>query len=201
MNTVPAEMSPPAPIESYFLGPPLLSTESPHEYEAMFKALAARLKPQDEIEWLLMGDYLHQSVQIRRWRKAAVFLIEMMRKDALRTVLQSAIDDTVEDRDRWIDDYIDGWFKNGDAKQSELNILRRHGIDEGYITAQAMALRLPELDKIERMIGDFERRRTATLREFEYCRIAAFWRAPKELPAIIEAAADASLKPAIGEAA
>jgi hypothetical protein len=174
MNTVPAKMSPPAAIESYFLGPPLLSTESPDEYEAMFKALAARLKPQDEIEWLLLGDYLHHSVQIRRWRKAAASLIEMMREDALRTVLQSVVDDTVEDRDHWIDDYINGWFKGGDVKQSVVNILRKHGIDEGYVTAQAMALRLPELEKIERMIGDFERRRTATLREFEYYRIAAF---------------------------
>jgi hypothetical protein len=201
MNTVPAEISPPTAIASYFLNPPLLSTEARDEYDAMFKALAARLKPQDEIEWLLMGDYLHHSVQIRRWRDAEGDLIDMMRKDSLRAILQSVFDDTVEDRDHWINSYIDSWFKNSDGKQSVLRILKNHGLYEGYITAQAMALRLPEVDKIERMIGDFERRRRATMREFEYCRIAAFWRAPKDLPALIDAAADASVRPATGEAA
>jgi hypothetical protein len=51
-------------------------------------------------------------------------------------------------------------------------------------------MRSPDLDRIERMIGDFERRRAAVSRELEYYRIAAFWRAPKELPAPIEAAGD-----------
>jgi hypothetical protein len=51
------------------------------------------------------------------------------------------------------------------------------------------------------MIGDFERRRTGVLREFEYYRIAASWRAPEGFPALVDAAADA--KPAVttGEAA
>jgi hypothetical protein len=201
MNTVPATISPPPAIASYFLSPPLLSTEGLPQYQAMFGALAATLKPQDEIEWFLMGDYLHHTVQICRWRKAAAALIETMRKDALRAVLETAIEDTVEDRDQWIDGYIDGWFKEGDCKLSVLKILGRRGLDEGHVTAQAMSLRLPELDKVEGMIGDFERRRTAVLRELEYYRIAAFWRAPKELPALIEAAADASPGLATGEAA
>ena len=55
-----------------------------------------------------------------------------------------------------------------------------------------MALRLPELDKIERMIGDFERRRSAVLRELEDYRVYASWRAPKDLPALLDAAADES---------
>jgi hypothetical protein len=100
-----------------------------------------------------------------------------------------------------INGYIDSWFEEGEARMSVLDVLARRGLNEGHITAQTMALRLPELDKIERIIGDFERRRAATLREFEYYRAAAFWRAPKELQALIDAAADASLKLTTGEAA
>jgi hypothetical protein len=168
----------------------------------MFKALAARLKPQDEIEWILLNDYLHHSWQIRRWRKAAAALIETIRQDALRAVLESILESEVKDRRQVIDGYIDNWFKEGEsATKSAFEVLARRGLNEGNITAQAMAMRLPELDGIEGLIGDFERRRTAVVREFECYRIAASWRAPKGLPAFIDAAADE--KPAVttGEAA
>jgi hypothetical protein len=202
MNTVPAVISPPASIESYFKRPPLLSTESRREYEAMFRALAARLKPQDEFEWVLVYDYLHCSWQIRRWRKAAAALIETIRQDALRAVLESILESDDKDGRQLIDGYVDNWFKEDEgATKSAFEVLARRGLNEDHITAQAMAMRLPELDRAEGMIGDFERRRTAVLREFEYYRIAASWRAPGGLPALLDAAAGA--KPAVttGEAA
>ena len=191
MNTVPAKISPHAAIESYFLRPPLLSTESRNEYEAMFKALAAMLKPQDASEWFWTGDYLHYSWQIRRWRKSAANIIELMRKDGLRAILESVVEGEGAERSRLIDGYIESWFKDDESKMSILDVLARHGLNEGHVTAQAMALRLPELDKFERLIGDFERRRSAALRELEDYRIAASWRAPKRLPALIDAEADA----------
>lgn len=201
MNTVPAKISPPDPIAYYFTRPPLLSTEGRSQYEAMFRALAERLKPQDEFEWFWLYDYLHYSLQIRRWRKAVADLIETMRADALRAILESILEGKVEDRSRLIDGYIDSWFEEGEGRMPVLDVLAKRGLNEGHVSAQAMALRLPELDKFEGLIGDFERRRTATLREFEHYRIAAFWRAPQGLPALIDAAADVSPKLTTGEAA
>jgi hypothetical protein len=189
MSTVPTTISPSAAIASYFERPPLLSTESRREYEAMFKALAAMLKPQDESEWFLVGDYLHETLQIRRWRKAEAAIIEMMRKDALRAALESALEG--EDRSHLIDGYIKAWFKDDEGKLSVLEVLGRRGLDERNITAQAMTLRLSELDKIQRMIGDSLRRRTASVQELEFYRLAASWRAPKDLPALVDEAADA----------
>jgi hypothetical protein len=189
MATVPTTISPSAAIASYFERPLLLSTENRKEYEAMFKALAAMLKPQDEFEWFLVGDYLHENLQIRRWRKAETAIIEMTRKDALRAALESALEG--EDRSHLIDGYIEAWFKDDEGKLSVLEVLGRRGLDERHITAHAMTLRLSELDKIQRMIGDSVHRRAASVQELEFYRIAASWRAPKDLPALVDAAAAA----------
>jgi hypothetical protein len=193
MSDMPTETRYPfTTIESYFRKPPLLGTEDIREYEAMFKLLSERVKPQDEFELFWVNDFLHECLQIRRWRRSAAALIEMMSKDALRTVLESVIQVDLPDRSRVIDGHVVNWFKDGGDKLAVLTALGQYGLDERHITAQAMSLRLPELDKIERMIGDFERRRSAALRELEDYRITASWRAPKGLPALIDAAADES---------
>jgi hypothetical protein len=81
----------------------------------MCKVLAARLKPQDEFEWFLVYDYLHYSWQIRRWRKAAAALIDTIRQDALRAVLESILDSDVEDCRQLIDGHVDNWFKEDEG--------------------------------------------------------------------------------------
>ena len=176
------------PIESYFLGPPLLSTEPGPEYDAMVKALSDRIKPRDEFELFWIQDFAHHSLQIRRWRRAEVAIIEILHKEALRTILRPIIECDDEDRHDLIEEYASNWFKGSKEKQSVLNFLTPYGIDERHITAQAMALRVSDLAKIEGMIGDFERRRCAALRELEDYRIAASWRAPQDLHTVLDAA-------------
>jgi hypothetical protein len=174
-------------MEAFFRSPPLLSIEDTPEYNAMRAMLLNRVKPQDEFEMFWIDDILHHSWQIRRYRKSAADIIGMTQKAALRTLLESV--QAVDDQDE-IDDHIENWFKGGQFKDAVLKFLDKYGIEERHITAQAMELRLSQLGQIERMIGDFERRRSGALRELEFYRIAASWRAPKGLPALIDAAAD-----------
>jgi hypothetical protein len=178
-------------MEAFFRSPPLLSIEETPEYYAMKTTLSNRVRPQDVFEAIWIDDFLHYCMQIRRWRKGAADIIDMTHKAALRTILESVM--TVDDEDLRceIDSHIENWFKGGQFKQAVLKFLSKYRIEERYITAQAMELRLPQLGQIERMIGDFERRRSGALRELEFYRIAASWRAPKGLPTLIDAAADA----------
>jgi hypothetical protein len=176
-------------MEAFFRSPPLLSIEETPEYNAMRTTLLNRVKPQDEIELFWIDDVLHYCWQIRRWRKGAADIIDMTHKAALRTILESVL--AVEDQDE-IDDHIENWFKGGQFKQAVLKFLGKYGIEERHITVRAMELRLPQLVGVERMIGDFERRRSGALRELEFHRIGASWRAPKGLPELIDAAADES---------
>ncbi len=179
-------------MESFFLGPPILGTEQASEYKAMVELMSTKVVPQDEFEEFWINDYVHHCLQIRRWRRAEVAIIEILRKDALRTILASIVECDADDRNDVIEGHVTNWFKGGAGRQSVLAVLAPYDIDERHVTAQAMALRLPELDKIERMIGDFERRRSAVLRELEDYRVYASWRAPKDLPALLDAAADES---------
>src|SRR5947209_360895 len=178
-------------MEAFFSSPPLLSIEEATEYNAMKATLSKRVKPQDLFEEIWIDDFLYYCLQIRRWRKGAADIIDMTHKAALRTILESvmAVDD--QDLAYEIDGHIENWFKGGQSKKGVLEFLSKYNIEERYITAQAMELRLPQLGQIERMIGDFERRRSGALRELEFYRIAASWRAPNGLPALIDATADA----------
>jgi hypothetical protein len=193
MSTMPTESRYPCtPMESYFLKPPLLSTEPTPEYNAMVKVLSDRVKPQDEFELFWIDDYVHHSIQIRRWRRAEVAIIEMMHKDALRAILASIVECDDDDRNDVIEGHAANWFKGIKERQSVLSLLAPYGIDERHVIAKAMELHLPQLNQIERMIGDFERRRSAALRELEDYRVYASWRAPQDLPALLDAAADES---------
>ena len=177
-------------MEAFFRSPPLLSIEETREYDAMKTKLSNTVKPRDVFEELWIDDYLYYCWQIRRWRKGAADIIDKTHKAALRTVLESVMAVEHQDLRYEIDEHIENWFKGGQFKETVLKFLSKYDIEERHITAQAMELRLSQLGQIERMIGDFERRRSGALREFEFYRIDASWRAPKELPALIDAAAD-----------
>jgi hypothetical protein len=77
----------------------------------MVKLLSDRVKPQDELELFWIDDFVHYCLQIRRWRRAEVAIIETMHKDALRTILASVIECDADDRGDVIEGHAANWFK------------------------------------------------------------------------------------------
>jgi hypothetical protein len=191
MNTAITKLTPPTEIESFFMRPPLVIGESRLEYERMFTALANTIRPQNPIEWLLVNDILNHSWNIRRFGKAKAALINMNWKDAIRRIAESLLDGDQEERGRVSQDLADGWFTSGEAKETMQTLLAKHQLNEDAIAAQAMTLRLPELDIIGRKMERAMAGRMAIMRDLEYHRVAGTWKMPKDLLQIVDGAADA----------
>ena len=102
-------------MELFFRGPPILGTEQASEYKAMVELMSTKVVPQDEFEEFWINDYVHHCLQIRRWRRAEVAIIEILRKDALRTILASIVECDADDRNDVIEGHVTNWFKGGRA--------------------------------------------------------------------------------------
>jgi hypothetical protein len=190
MNTEITKFSPPPEIESFFMKPPLLIGESRLVYERMFTAVANTIRPQNTIEWMLAGDFMNLSWENRRLGKTKVGLINLNWKDAIRMIVEALLDSDQEERSRVSQELADGWFTGEEAKETIKALLAKHQLTEDAIAAQAMSLRLPELDIIDRKMERTLVSRMAIMRDIEHHRIAGSWKMPKDLLPIIDAAAE-----------
>jgi hypothetical protein len=190
MTTESTKLAPPPKIESFFMKPPLLIGESRLEYERMFTALANTIRPQNPIEWILVGDILNLSWEIRRLSKTKAGLINMYWKVAIRMIVESLLDADHEDRSRFSQELADGWFTGEEAKETIKALLAKHQLTEDAIAAQAMSLRLPELDIIDRKMERALVNRMALMRDIELHRAAGTWKMPKDLLQIVDAASE-----------
>jgi hypothetical protein len=202
MNTEITKFTPPPKIESFFMKPPLVIGESRLEYERMFAALANTIRPQNPIEWLLVNDILNYSWEIRRFGKAKAALINLNWKDAIRRIAESLLDSDQAERSRVSQDLADNWFTSKEAKDAMQTLLSKHQLNEDAIAAQAMALRLPELDMIDRKTERAMAGRMALMRDLEHHRAAGTWKMPEGLLQIVDGTAEAtSLAPSSDQAA
>jgi len=190
MTTESTQLAPPPKIESFFMKPPLLIGESRLEYERMFTAVANTIRPQNTIEWMLVSDIMNLSWEIRRLGKAKAGLINLNWKDAIRMIVEALLDSDQEERSRVSQELADGWFTSAEAKQEIQALLEKHRLAEDAIAAQAMSLRLPELDMIDRKMERTLVSRMAIMRDIEHHRIAGSWKMPKDLLQIVDAAAE-----------
>jgi hypothetical protein len=189
MNTAITNFSPPAEIKSFFT-PPVLISENCGEYESMRAAVANTIRPQNTIEWILVIDVMNLSWEIRRLAKDKANLINLNWKDAIRMIVEALLDSDQEERSRVSQDLADGWFTSAEAKQGIQALLAKHQLTEDAIAAQAMSLRLPELDIIDRKMERARVSRMALMRDIEHHRIAGSWKMPQDLLQIVDAAAE-----------
>ncbi len=181
----------PAELASFFKWPPLLVTESRGEYEALFKAFADELKPKSTFEYLLFKDILESIWEIRRLKNSKSSLIDLARKTALHRVLESIAEGDAEQRHRFAEEKTVAWFKSIEEQGSIGVLLQKHGLREQDIDAQAMAMRLPELEIIDRQLERARANQTAMLRQFEYLQVAGPWRISEKLAQIVDTEAQA----------
>jgi len=164
-----------------FLGkPPLLISEDPSAYEAMFANMAAAVMPRDAIEWIWMKDCVDLTWEIHRIRRAIAGITDVTGKEALKSILESTLEDnevTGTDRISAAGIKADAWYNDPAAKEALLAHLAKHGLDEEAITAQAFALRARELEKLNNMLASAERRRFALLQQMGAYRDLFYMRA------------------------
>jgi hypothetical protein len=119
--------------------------------------------------------------------KAAI--INATRFDAFRAVFESILPET-DDRFEVATRLAHKWYEKPDEQPAILDLLGKHDLDDDVISAQALALRLPEIEKIDRMMQQLEVSSMAQLREIEFHRRASSWRSQKSLTQVVDAVAE-----------
>ena len=159
----------PPEIRALLGEPPLLSSEDPSAYEALLATFAARMRPTDEIEWIYIKDCVDLTWDIQRIRRAIAGIIDVTRKEALRSILESILEKGNLELDKGrisqADLKADEWYTCPEVKEELIALMARYGLDEKAITAQALALRSRELAKLEHMLASAELRRSSMFEE------------------------------------
>jgi hypothetical protein len=189
----------PPGIAALFKKPPLLVTESRQDYEAFFNAIVQAISPRNGLEWIATGNYVNQQWDIRRQRQAKAGIVNATRREAFRVVFESILPDPA---DRvTAANMADQWFVNPDERPVLLELLEMHDLDDDAISAQALAMRAPELEMIDREIHRLEVISMAQLREIEFHRRpSSSWRGSEQLLQIVDGVAESvPLQPSGGD--
>ena len=177
----------PPEIARIFRRPLLLVGEISRDYEEICKSLVHSIKPQSLLEWLFLKQVLDLYWETLRLYKFKTEVVNMTWCEALRQAVESILEGEDDERRRAAQEHVDAWFSTMEAQESTRKLLLKHGISEDAITAQAMALRLPELEVIDKLLAQARVSQMATLREIEHYRAAGTWQVAKGLQQIVDA--------------
>ena len=166
----------PPELADFFRWPPILATESPAEYRALLMALSLELTPRSTLEWLHFKEIMESFWEIRRCKNFKAALVDISRKAAVAKVLESIAVGDVAERSHFVTEMTEAFFGGAEEKSKVALLLQKHGFRAHEVDAQAMAMRLPELELIDRQLTRARAAHMTSLRELEYLRGAGSWR-------------------------
>src|SRR6266567_1916377 len=110
----------PPEIRALLGEPPLLISEDPGAYEFLLATFANAVRPTDPIEWIYVKDCVDLTWEIQRIRRAKAGIIDVARKEALRSILESILEqenlELGKGRISEADAKADGWYTCPDVK-------------------------------------------------------------------------------------
>jgi hypothetical protein len=180
----------PAELVSFFAHPPIRTGEHRYGYEQVRNGVIESFEPGNQFEWLLVLDLANLTWEIRSLGKDKADLVSLTRKEALCMILEAHLDDEPQERRSIAHNRAANYF-TGEGHEWVIDFLSKHGLREDAIASQAAALRLPELEIIDRQLARARLSRMAIVRDLFDLRVAGFWKRPDGLLAIV----DASLVP------
>jgi hypothetical protein len=181
----------PAQLARIFGKPPILKTESIEDFNLMFNRFAATLRPRDDIESFSVWFYAIKSWELLRYYRIRTGIVDMGRNEAVYFILERIGNrpgsKSIEPK---LVALAEGLFQRpGKARDDLIAFLSTYDIDEDAITAEAVSLRLRELESVDRMIGSVEAGRNVIVREMIFYRqefATRFREAERDLCAHIE---------------
>jgi hypothetical protein len=188
MNEIATKHAIPAELQGFFEKPPILINESRRDYDQVLTGTIETIEPQNTLEWSLLKDLVDLTWELRRLGKAKAALMNTTWKDALRMILESHLEGDPDDRSYTAREFTDAYLTK-DGRDRVMKFLLKHELTEDAIAAQAMALRLPEIDIIDRQMERARVTRMAIARDLQYHRVAGSWKRPDDLLAIADAKA------------
>jgi hypothetical protein len=180
----------PPDLIGFFAKPPILISENRRDYEQMLKGMIELIEPNNTLEWILVRDLVDVTWENRRLGKMKAALVNVTWKEAVRRILESLLEGTLEERSHAAQEQAEACLTD-EGRGAVQKILGLHNLTEDAIAAQAMAVRLPELDVIDRQMERARVTRMAIARDIQHHRTAGSWKKPDDPLRIVDDTAGA----------
>ena len=171
MGKVTASPSTPGNVTPLLGSSPLLTGEDPEQYSRLLQTLHDAVQPGDIFEQVWAREIADLMWEAWRYRGLLVRLMHVTEQKALERVLQGLVDNPVglESGFRTKSDLLAWQYMLGEkGKVAEVNrLLESANLTWDDVKAEALALRITEVEQINRMIMAAEARRNVSLREIE----------------------------------
>jgi hypothetical protein len=145
-------------------GPPaLLLAESPTEYWRLYSLFQADFAPADVIEKMWLRDLVDLQWEVRRWRRLSSEFLSSSNHFGLDKILGS-----LQPYDGSEMELKRNWMRRDPTAIAEVSrLLNLAGLTEDAILAQTLAVKLDQIDRIDRMTFQAERRRDLAIQQIE----------------------------------
>jgi hypothetical protein len=158
-----AESSEAAESRVLFGPPALLPAESPAEYWRLYSLLQAEVAPVDVIEKMWLRDLVDLQWEVRRWRRLSNDFLSSSKRYGLDEILGS-----LQAYDGSTMEFKRDWMRRDPTAIAEVSrLLDLAGLTEDAILAQTLAVKLDQIDRIDRMTFQAERRRDLAIQQME----------------------------------
>jgi hypothetical protein len=160
----------PKDLGALFAKRPLVLGESEADYDELLSRTTASVKPTDTIEALWVKDIVDLVWEAQRLRRFKSSLLMKAGRQALRSLLAKTKDAGQLNGVRTfsISELISAYTAGDAVAVTEVEmILRRLGLDIDTLMAQALAEKLDDLERIDRLIAGADARRNRALNELE----------------------------------
>jgi hypothetical protein len=167
--------------------PPLLTTESRNDFDALLKALQREIKPKGVIEDMYVADIAYIIWEILRLRRCKTAIINAAYFEVLKSVIfkvsrepRTSTSDVqtlfrvIENRSRphteeeqKRENLLFDWFHDKKAKAELARKLAKFGLDESFIDGRAINFASEDLELLDEMLISLENRRDKCLRQIE----------------------------------
>ncbi|MER2265744.1 HNH endonuclease [Methylobacterium oxalidis] len=173
----PHELLPALPAHLAFLfeDRPLLPGEDPAQYNAVLASIVQQVKPRDVVETLWVKDLVGlvwEAKRLRLWRQRIVDQARLQAAEALIKPVLEAQDKSafpvISEIERKARDLALNWL-NGKAAEAATveTLLQVRGLTTADVIAKAFELRMPDLERVDRMLTNADSRRDVLLRKIE----------------------------------
>jgi hypothetical protein len=148
--------------------PPVLRSESADEYTSLHKRLVEEIGPQSSIEAVYVEEITDLIWEIKRLRSCKVSVIHQMSRRALERVLHQVLPLNQKIK---AEPLSDRWFEDEAAKEEVSEILKRFGLDESAIEAEAIKLASEHLEWLDKVLVSAGSRLDKSLRFIKSYRV------------------------------
>lgn len=134
--------------------------ESAEDYRRIEKQISQAVKPEDVFEHIWVRDITDLVWDVIRHRRMKFHLLQNGMPNAIRKILTNISGPSDDSA------FITGWMAgNEDSRKGLERILNKNGLTMDSVLAEALTIKLPDIERIDRLIASAEARRNMVLRE------------------------------------